>query len=70
MNPNALCMNNDTNKCRKFYPKKYIPETRLFLGDNKRPLYKRPADGRTIFIADSSGGKHIILELYHIMRTH
>ncbi|KAG5860797.1 hypothetical protein JTB14_025693 [Gonioctena quinquepunctata] len=37
-------------KCSKFYPKPYGEETTLAVGHNKRPEYKRPADGGEIYV--------------------
>ncbi|KAG5863312.1 hypothetical protein JTB14_024439 [Gonioctena quinquepunctata] len=37
-------------KCSKFYPKPYREKTTLAVGHNKRPEYKRPADGREIYV--------------------
>lgn len=48
INPNATRMRD--GKCSKFFPKPYREETALYIGSNKRPEYKRPADGREIFV--------------------
>ncbi|CAH1115850.1 unnamed protein product [Psylliodes chrysocephalus] len=50
LNPDALCMQD--NKCKKYYPKAYKKHTTLHAGNNKRPEYKRPNDGRTIYLKE------------------
>ncbi|XP_056642867.1 uncharacterized protein LOC130449210 [Diorhabda sublineata] len=48
LNMFAKCMMN--GQCKKFYPKPYRTHTSLHMGGNKRPEYKRPDDGRTIYV--------------------
>ncbi|KAJ8936716.1 hypothetical protein NQ314_012188 [Rhamnusium bicolor] len=46
MNPDAPCMTD--GRCRKYFPRAYCEETILNAGDNHRPLYRRPRNGRFI----------------------
>ncbi|XP_045482764.1 uncharacterized protein LOC123686578 [Harmonia axyridis] len=49
INPEAPCMAD--GKCTKYYPKSFREKTSLSVGRNTRPKYRRPADGREIFVA-------------------
>ncbi|XP_045482768.1 uncharacterized protein LOC123686581 [Harmonia axyridis] len=49
INPEAPCMAD--GKCTKYYPKSFREKTSLSVGRNTRPEYRRPADGREIFVA-------------------
>ncbi|KAJ8930186.1 hypothetical protein NQ314_017050 [Rhamnusium bicolor] len=46
MNSDAPCMVN--GRCKKYFPHAYCEETILNAGDNHRPLYRRPRNGRFI----------------------
>lgn len=45
--PNSTCMKNDHNRCSKFYPKDYNPETYIKAEDGM-PQYRRRDDNKSI----------------------